>query len=344
MAAVTAMSPAMSCMASDLRVPRVDSGAWTYVNYLPGSVHWVDDDRVLFLGASDEQLAKRRIPPTDLVLKLFHVSSGTIDVVERGVFGVCVADGSLLLYFKKAGQVQYEVRALGAAPGRRFEIDEAVVLDPLNCRVYGASSAPGVQHGRHWKPLRSGDGVLDFGERSGRSGVPPVAKLQHRSAEGKVLATLDLTNQDVDQLAYVPFRKEYFLYKILGGGGARALDSDHCVVPGHWFSPGKPVRHVEIAISCPIMNGPGIAVFPTRAGYLVRLTGGAPGSGGSDTEGLHLTGGERSGRVMGGFVGPVAVSPNGCKVAAVHADSIRAKRDLQSTLEILDLCAPEEKS
>jgi hypothetical protein len=85
---------AIACASGELRVPTVDSGVWGRVVDLDG-VQWVDDDRVLFLGGTGE-----RFSGSDLRLKLFQVSSGSTEEIDRGVHSFCYVDGRLLIVSK----------------------------------------------------------------------------------------------------------------------------------------------------------------------------------------------------------------------------------------------------
>jgi hypothetical protein len=338
MAAVVLVAGAMVACA-EIRVPTVDSETWAYGVSAFGSVHWVDDSRVLFLGSVEGDSKHPR--HSDRVLKLFDVSTGSVRVVERNVSGFCYADGRLLLIRTEGRRVDWETRTLEEpAPEGRVELSGSVVRDPLNCRVAPEASAPGRKQGRRWKPLRDGDGVLDYGERGS---LPALANLQHRNADGSGAMSLDVPSNSFRVLTYVPFEQAYLLYNMAGG---LALDEEHAIHPVHWFAPGEPVRHVDIRFPSFLLKGSGNRVFPTRAGFLILYQGGAATGGCSSTQGLHLAVArdepkdQRTGRVLAGYVGALAVSPDGCRVAAVHAESIRAKRKFRSTLKVLDLCAP----
>lgn len=284
------------------------------------------------MGGPEGDSKPRYVASPKRVLKLFDLSSESVRVVERNVFGFCLSDERLLLLRKDGRRVEYEPRTLDrAAPDKRFEVEGAHRQDPIGCRVYLAASVPGVQEGRRWRSLRTGDGVLDYG----KTGAQGPQELQHRNSDGSGAVQLDLTNDQINTLRYIPFAHAYFLYKIRP---AHALDDEHTGHRVHWFTPGKPIRHVNVPIPASLPEDSSNGVFPTRDGYLLMYQGGAPHGKKSATQGLHLAGGKRLGRVLAGYVSALAISPDGCKVAAIHAESIRAKRDFRSTLKVLDLC------
>jgi len=330
---------AMACAGSQLDVSLIDSGASVLSPSTASSISWVDNDRVLFVGTDKEGA---HVPLSDRVLKLWHVSTGQIENIESGVVRFVYANGSIVTSKQGEGRKSIiETRRFDTRETvQRIEVEGKPVYDLINARMSAYADSPGQAFGRRWKPLRDGDGFLDFGESGATGGRPTAEAIQHRDAENGVLATLDLPGDQVERVSYVDFRNEYFLYSTTA---RRETEDGRCIQPAHWFSPdGRGVRHTDIPIPCDLLLSSGLWVHPTRVGYVVVFTGGASSGGQSRTQGLHLAGGDLKGRVLEGFVEAVAVSPDGCKISAFQAPSIKAKRKHGSTLKAFDICSLED--
>lgn len=330
----------LACAGSPIGMRVIDSGERAHSGGMLGSISWVDNERVLFIGEGDASEGSESGPSRGL--RLWNVSTGEVEEIQRDVSGFVYAKGLILtmnLGESSSRETFYETRRFGTNElVNRVEVEGPRVIDKLNARVSEDIERPGAALGRYWRPLRDGDGVLDLGPWPTPGTRPPAVQIQHRDTDNRVLATLDLMSDRVDEVEYIEFLGQYFLYN--NWGVKSKLDDENCTLPADWFPRGSTaLRHTEIPGPCSITERSGPYIYPTRAGYVVRVSGGTRFGGTTGTQGLHLLGGEVEGRVLGGFVELVAVSPDGCKVAAIQSKSIRASLESGATIKAFDICS-----
>ncbi len=314
-----------------------DSGHWAKRGVY-SNLQWIDDERVLFLGGFDDPAAEtqRRAEQT-LNLRMWNVRTGEVQDLEAGVYSFFYGNGRIMTLRPGEGRRGiYETRRLDTRESiARVELEGPRLVDPLNVRVTSQAGRPGREFGRLWWPLRDGDGVLDLGpvQRPRKSGIA----IEHRDTANRVLSTLEVTNDRFfsPSFRYVAHANAYFWSRY---GDVTRLEDGRCFHRGDGVAPGEGSETRAVPIPCELA-GRGLTCHPTRVGDLVNYTGGGAHGGHSKTQGLHLVPSDAPTRILPGFVQSVAVSADGCRVAVIHAETMRARRDRQSTVKAFDVCA-----
>ena len=320
------------------------------------NIYWIDNRQVIFWGFRLTDDGGLLDGPHDRGIYIWDTETGKIRWYADGD-SLCYANGYInygfLAYPRKPPDIKYRVNWKEGPMGReRLHVvdlkDDAASmrwyrsyqLNPFDCHMEKWPKGMSRSH-RRWTFLLPADGYLDEGPYSGGDDSPVT---WHRP-NGEVIP-LPLKRKDVMSVQYYPFKKAYFFWRDLYVQDARRRPiwkRDGCS-PGTWFYPDGKVERFCIPFISWIPDG-SVDVYESRPGLLFR-TDSFGRHGYAGTSGLYLIAGGETHRLLAGQVTGVGISPDGCRVAMVHAPDIRVTRKIYpvtSRIKAIELCTPKGK-
>lgn len=313
-------------------------------------IDWIDSERVLFAGHSQDEFNRRFVSQSGDVmhsLRIWNTNSGAIDHIDEAEGAHCYFNGYLTYDVYRRGGVRDVVTRFGAlghpeqvqVPQSYFAGDAPAKRDEwrhlFNCRTYHrADFGPEAMC---ITPLLEGDGFLDeTGGKCSPHVEQQIRALRERGGDefkfdrefsernilyyaqlGKPAIELAIKSREI-QLSpilarYVVWSKEYVLFS------REAKDTPR---PGSWprvaqtvylLSRGGSISRIDIPWTSTTKAG-FVAALPTKRGLLVAhgapTTFRTPGP-----AGLYLLNEGELTLVRRGFITTFSVAPDGCKVA-----------------------------
>lgn len=307
--------------------PILDSGVWAEAVGMP-DIYWIDNHSVIFRGSEEKEKAKR--PEGRFNVAIWKIDDG-VSVHAKGVRRIqgllgrlCYRDGVVFYPLRETdtlGNEQYMYGKLGTEKVFTTPKGSNTVLDEMNCRLTDVESVRRKQGGRAIRPLLERHGVLDLGAINLQpSQRGPVKLYRHDGKEVEI----PLKPQHVESIRYYQFKDAYAIYGHNAGNRFWWLYSDG--------------RVEEVPI--PVNEVP----YATRKGLVVKW-GKATTNKDAGTSGLYLWPGSNPIKLITGYVNGVVVSPDGCKLAFVHApypDAIKVSDPGPITLKAITLCMEEK--
>ena len=295
-------------------------------------VYWIDNERILFPGYEKSSASGQHssFRPVLYVLDLGTRRPTVHSEIPEGGF-VCYASGYIGYAVRKDGKRYVREGSLGAeierelvpsAPGRMIERNE------FTCRDVDLSAADKVHPGFLFIPLRDGHGYYGWEKKEG---VNPLMFFLPAGKHTKPIA-LPIKASEKRRMTY----SEYMGAYVIERSELTRKDADRTPSGKAWllFPTGK-ISEAEMP------HGPWLRAIwgyaPTRKGWSVssRATGGKSNFDPGDA-GIYLVSGNVAQRLVVGFPGTPAVSPDGCKVAAIV--NPLTGPGLKATLRIIDVC------
>jgi hypothetical protein len=299
-------------------------------------VYWIDNARVLFPGYEKSSATAER---TSVRSVLYVLDLGTkrptvhSEIPEGGY--VCYASGHVRYAVSKDGKRYMREGKFGAEierelapspPGSKIDRNE------FTCKDVDLSTADKMYPGFLFIPLRDGHGYYGWQkEESSAKGADASMFFLPAGMRTRPIA-LPIKSSEKRRMSY----SEYMGAYVIERSELTRKDVDGRPSGKVWllFPTGK-VSEAEMP------NGPWLRATwgyaPTRKGWSVssRATGVKSNFDPGDA-GIYLVNGNVAKRLVVGFPSTPAVSPDGCKIAAVVNPLIGP--GLRATLRIIDLC------
>ena len=320
--------------------PIVDSGVWASTNW-SGDVYWLNDEHMLFLGSENNT----PVPKEHMSLLEWDTAKHSITMLKQNISSLCYRNGIVLLGQKvdnpAGGPWKYRFFRGPLGEEQPYEQDSKDLPDPLNCRAVKTNA--GHERGHSGRYLIEDHGYLDLGDKHASPRMnPPVVFFKKTDSEG---LALPFGVRQIQSIEYYDFKSAYFLYgwffdaKV---GGVTTLWPRTLPHPVWWLTPEGSITEVLIP-SGPWNAGGGVFFTPSQRGVLVTYQGGVKSNRDPGTQGIYLV--QENGatkKLIGGFVHPAGLSPDGCKIAFSHAPNAETDRPNDKnrrTLKMIDLCS-----
>ena len=316
------------------------------------NIYWIDNRQVIFWGFRLTDDGGLLDGPHDRGIYIWDTETGNIRWYNEQGAALCYHDGYINYThtFTKPKPTGYKYRhnwregPIGHE--KQYVLDfkddqeadrwgRAHYTNKLTCQIL--LSPRGVDR-RHWIPLLPRDGYLDGGSR-GRSSYE--ADVTWHRPNGEVIP-LPLKRKDVMTVQYYPFKKAYLFWRggYVDDSRWEALWKRDGCTPGTWFYPNG--RMEKFCIPYIDWGGHGaFRVYATRPGLLM-LSDSSGRGGYAGTSGLYLITGGETYRLVSGWVTGVGISPDGCRVAMLHAPDARSiwkTHGVKQTVKAVELCA-----
>lgn len=312
------------------------------------SLHWIDNDRLLFAGMKTADMAAaiaRKEPNREERFKKLYLWAATTNAVtaHADASAVCVA-GGVVRYTVRVDRAAGKLVEREGVLGSEKEVEKPLptadaVRSKFTCREHLRQGlTPPAPRFRQVVVLREGDGYLDLGPGGGedyfeqRRTHPRTLRL-YQGRTGRAIELPVTWEEEIApaQVAYSEYRQAYVLQPQMPRGSQLGRitrwPSDRRLLvylvsaDGHLETVTFPYRPAEHLID----------PRPTRNGWI--LGGGTS----PKTVALYLFDGAAVKKIESGFVREIAVSPDGCK-AAVGIQDKPYEMGTPVHLKILGLC------
>lgn len=308
-------------------VSELKGGVKPYTSSFPRGIYWMDNTRLIFVGAEDQTAATRREDKVRVRRPGLYIWDTTNNSLKRhadvsGSGSFCYADGYVRYVLGRSDKTVLRTGKLGIEKETVFDgplpSNPGVSFSRLTCKEYRQSDYPKIGRGGVF-PLRDGDGYLGLTE--------PPQNHQHKlgyfrtaTSDGIPLPFSRFTNE-----RYLPYFKAYLfqptdasrkVFLLSLDGSTRVLD----IPNGLWMA--------------------GTTAYDlTRSGVLMVSHSSAtetPRVFRDENRGAFLINGSDVRRIASGRISGFQVSPDGCKVA-MAIGLVRPQR--RGTLQVLDVCS-----
>jgi hypothetical protein len=299
---------------------------------VPGrnEVYWLDDARVLFPGFDGAGGGRALRPVLYVWDQRTRQASVQSEMADAGY--ICYS-GGYVRYAVSRGDRQYMREGrLGAeterewtpAPGARFDRNE------LTCRDHDLADYEKVYPGFVFVPLRNSDGYYGWKkiEQVREALESPLYYLS--GSNGSKPVALPIKAGQRDRVSYSEFLKAYVIEFTPG------VRTEH-TTGKVWVLRVDATVEEHVIPAGPWLRG-SVGYTPAKGGIV--LSSPALGLRSMDdvgAAGVYLVRGAKVQRMVAGFpTRHVAVSPDGCKAAAVVR--LQKPRDVKATLRVIDIC------
>lgn len=322
----------------------VDSGMWVAPG-LSSKIFWLDNNRVFF--NSNDKLVPFGGPERGMI---WDMSTGKATLSHPlGEWGgvSCVRDGKVFysLRDRKTRKVTHYLGPIESAPEYPPPGENMRVEDRFNCDWAPKET---IQYGKvpyHHK-LRA-ENYLEVleAEREGKSKGRMVYHERNGDKGTEMPFNIDSNMFEARyKIIYNSFLDVYVATSQCIGSKARlvtGLNRKHSIVDYYWIIERNGTftrKFYPESMPTQILRG----LYPFRQGYVIHGGGGRSiTASDSGAAGLYLMEGQNYGLLVGGWIESVGISPDGCKVAFVHArnyqESVSRKRPYR-TLKMMNLC------
>lgn len=307
----------------------VDSGAWDSQAGLGAEkTFWLDDENVLFNSSPD------RTPGTAGTVRtvtIWNTSSGKIVPVHANRAVMCVKDKQLLLGIKDRATNKTTIYrgSLENPKEHPMPNPEMKIDDIYDCDWVPLANPNNFPH---TKKLR-GNNHFKTVEPKTDTSKGKVFYYEHLGTEGKEHSIYPLSYRFtysefldaymVDNGMYDPSNPERGLFRILErNGNLRDVPFPQIMLKGRQD------------------------IYPLKNGYLSDYRSGKYTSTDPGDHGLWLLQGENAERLIVGAIHGVSISPNGCKVAFIHARNSNeyfSQKKPYRTVKYIDFCKGETR-
>ncbi len=321
----------------------VDTGYW--VRDLTDQPAWLDNERILFI--STEDLAPGKRPYT---VKILNTATGKVISTPLQSF-ICVRDGQVFygVRDKATDKVTYYRGPLGKAvrhpnPDGSSSVlvkDHSMVMDTrYDCDWVPKAKPPErIPYRRkllgknYLETIEKRTKLLEYEKR------PRDRRREQETgdtgSEGKLIYHQNIS----DEGRQVPFSvfaySEYLDAYVVGRG---YFDPNYAETRSFWILQRKgDLKEVPYPKTALVGRND---IYPVKSGYAVHYSGG-PLTEKEGTRGLYLIQGQQVQRLIIGTFGHVSVSPDGCKVAIIHARNIKENLSMKKpyrTLKYINFC------
>lgn len=311
-------------------------------------VFWLDDRRVLFTRLVAIDKSEGREDPFDSFVTVWHTDTGELEMTDWSYSGrFCASPATDTVSYTSGylGEGAKAVRIYAIGPfghGQRYvrrEDPESKdkVFSRFSCRFV---KRPAWLRGQIVQPLLPGDGYLDLGLWGPNRPEKVTVRYYPEGSDRGTPVPFTARQPRSDCARYYPFKGAYFLVDCFAG------DEDETVCePAWWFWP-RELRWEKVCVPSGMEN---TRIVPTKLGLVMNHRAIARG-GGVKEAGVFLFTGGRKIRLVAGFAGHVAASPDGCKVAFPLQPDIRSAlafkphtvRPWEPSVRMIDLCVHKD--
>jgi len=299
-------------------------------------VYWIDNARVLFPGYRNP-LSPGDRSSSNSVLYVWNLGARALRVhaeIPDGDY-ICYANGYVSYAVRKDGK-RYVREGMFGGETRREWVPPAplskIERNQFTCKDIDLSAADKVYPGFLFIPLRDGDGYFGWQRRQASAEAANSPLFFLPTGKGSNPIALSIQASQKRRITYSAYKGAYVIER----SELARKDSDSAPGGRAWllFPTGKTA---EIQIP----DGPWLRATwgyaPTRKGWVLssRATGRRSDFDVGDA-GIYLVNGNVAQRLIVGFPGAPAVSPDGCKVAATI--NPLTGPGLNATLRIIDFC------
>lgn len=301
---------------------------------VPGrnEVYWVDNERVLFPG-----FQRTAQPGSSFRSVLYVWDIGTKRASVRSEIAegadVCFASGYVSYFVDKNGKRLIREGALGAEKER--ELDPPALRDRMDrnqvtCRNADLVDLEKIYPGFYFIPLREGDGYYGWKKLESvvEANKSPLYYLH--AGKGKKPFALPLAAGEKDRVSY----SEYL--------GAYVIEytpsvRDRQTTGKVWFLYTNGKVSEQTIPAGPWLRG-SVGYTPAKPGIVLSSPAlGRRSESDVGAAGVYLVQGTKVERLIAGFPSRyVAVSPDGCKAAAVV--QLEKPTEVKATLRVVDMC------
>lgn len=329
----------------------IDTGFWNEEHH--NQPLWLDNDRILF--ASSENLKANGPGPTHL--KIFNTRTGQLETSALS-FALCVTNG-IGIFSGVDGDTQKPTLYRGTPENYHLEpqhpddtqLDTTFDCDwvpkqPYEIAPDGYARKFKLRGENYGEVIEPATAVYEFMKR-------PRDRRQEQETGNKGSVGKNLYHQNINHLNH----PGTLMPPAVSGGIRYSEFLDAYVVSTNRYDPNYPeTRSFSIlhsngeleTIQYPKTMLPGNNdIYPVKAGFLVHYQGRIISETDSGTTGLYLITGDEIQRVIIGIFGHVVVSPDGCKAAIAHADTLQEdlfKPVSKRTIKFINFCQGDSKS
>lgn len=298
--------------------------------------YWIDNQRVLFPGfdmTRSDPTAFKSPPQSVLYIWDWNTRKARIhaDIPETDY--VCYSDGFVSYAIRRNGKRYIREGKLGTeierewnppAPGSKIDRNE------LTCKDFDFSTADKIYQGFLLIPLRDGDGYYGWQKKESSVEADKAPMFYLPAGKGKKPVTLPIGGGERDRVSYSQYLGAYVIEYTPSQRNENTTGKLRIL-----YTSGK-VDEITIPAG-PWMHG-SMAYMPAKAGIMMSSRAlGLRSEFDLGHAGIYLVNGTKVQRLVSGLPGrPFAVSPDGCKVAAVI--NPHEGPGLKATLQVINLC------
>lgn len=304
---------------------------------IPGrkEAYWIDNSRVLFPGLDTSRVdatAKGRPPQSVIYIwdERTHKASVYTDIPESDY--VCYSNGYLSYAVRKDGKRYIREGKIGAEIEREWDQPAArskVDRNPISCMDFDYSTADRIYPGYLFVPLLDGDGY--YGWQKKKSNIEALKSPLYYLPAGKNKkpVPLPILSAQIDRISYSEYLRAYVIEYT---PHHRKADSIGKV----WILYRSGKVSESLIPAGPWMRG-SMGYVPAKDGVIMSSSAlGLKSRFDPGYAGVYLVRDGKVERLISGFPGQPAVSPDGCKVAVVINPLVGP--GIHATLNTVDLC------
>jgi len=302
--------------------------------------YWINNDQVLFPGfdaTRADAATISRSPQSVLYIwdERTRKATAHADIPESDY--ICYSNGYVSYAVRKEGKRYIREGKLGAETEREWSQPAArskVDRNEIGCRDFDYSTADKIYPGFLFVPLLDGDGY--YGWQKQESNVEALKSLMFYLAagKGKKPVPLPILGAEKDRISYSEYLRAYVIEYTPSHRNEFSVGKVRIL-----YTTGKVTEFVIPA--GPWMQG-SVGYVPAKGGIVMSSrAAGLKSRFDRGHAGLYLVRENKVEQLLSGFSGRPAVSPNGCKVAAVF-DPMTGP-GVRATLQIVDLCKKGKK-
>jgi hypothetical protein len=294
------------------------------------TVQWIDNERIIFIGARPgETRVEDGVERPKNDLHIWNTTSGAIS--REAEFSLhshlCVAPDYFRADYRRGGVSYVRAGKPGLTMEARLDVDAykagVLAVSPVSCREYNPKQLA-KRHDGWALPLLGPGEVID------RASPDAASVLRYfPSQHSRPVELSRIPNHDVDPFSKFSYHlNKYVLGEIRGNLSAQATERV-------WLLDRKGAVE-EVVIPAGPWMAASIKNHPTRAGWVVssRARGFARDMGAA---GIYLIRDGTASRFVTAYPYALAVSPDGCKLAA--AIELKREEKARPMLWLVDLCA-----
>lgn len=340
---VAAVLCADSATAADLRLQIRDSGYLGRTDFTQ-NIYWVDNENILFIGTSGGHITLQNDHrEAGDALLVWNLRSGIVRPVDESVrgirslcfrsvftsktppkYGVPLEQGYVRYVHERDGIPYVRFGRLFSERERPLDtqaIKEGTLsISPVSCREFNPKQLKGI-YGRNPLPLIDADEYLDRTDQD----VTEARLLRYFPSRNSSGVDLRIASQDVFATPrYSEYSDKYVFWELR----TRFAPAE---VQRVWLLDRSGAVHQTVIPAGPWMQGATYAM-PSKKGWFFVSMATSNNAGGA-----YLLGDKGVSKIVAGYPGSFAISPDGCKAAL----SINGETGVAPRTKMIDLCVEE---
>ena len=303
---------------------------------VPGrsEVYWIDNERVLFPGFQRQSRSSERASLRS-VLYLWDLATKRPSIHAEMPEGgyICYSGGFISYAIHRSGKRFIREGTFGAEKEREWSPpapSARIDRNQLTCRDMDLADLEKIYPGFFFVPLRDQDGYYGWKKLESTADATKSPLYYLSSGKGKTPIALPLAVNEKDRVSYSEYLRAYVIEY------TPSVRLEHTTGKVSFlYTSGKVEVHTIPA--GPWLRG-SVGYTPARAGIVLSSPAvGFKSESDPGDAGVYLVRGTKVDRMIVGFPSRyVAVSPDGCKAAAVVR--VQKPADVMATLRIIDMC------